>query len=953
MPILTAPEEAIRLEALNRYALLDTPPEPEFEQLTVLAAKLFDVPIALVSLVDRDRQWFKSHHGLAVCETPREQALCAYTIQANQPLIIPDATAHERFANNPLVTGPPFIRFYAGAPLTTRGGANLGSLCLIDVVPRSFSDADAAALAQMASVVMAAIEARLTEERLRQEIAVHKQTAQSLRIVEGRYQRIVENTPGVVFQYVQRADGHREFLFLSDACLETLEVEPAVILRDVGEYFKLLHPDDDASRERAVVQSLATLEPLHWEGRFLLPSGRTKWMQVSARPERAANGDVFWDGVLLDITERRRIEQALQRTSLEANRASAHLGTVLESISDAFYSLDREWRFTYVNEHAQRVLERPRGDLLGRSFWEVFPYKAEMAYHPEFHRALATGQPAAFELYSAPLKKWLGVHAYPSEEGLSVYVQDITERKGTQAELENSHHLLQAVIDGTDNLIFLKDQQGRYLMSNPAMAASFGLTPKDLLGRDDRAWFAPEAAQQVQRVDQEVLRSGRPVTFELKATLEGAERIFTSTKSPYRDAGGNLLGVLGIAREITGQRRAAENLQQAKEEAERANLAKSEFLSRMSHELRTPLNAILGFGQLLEMDMQNGRQQESLAHILKGGKHLLGLINEVLDIARIESGKLELTLEPVVVADVFAEAAALISPLAAQRRIHVGRCTGNACSGAVLADRQRLSQVLLNLLSNAVKYNREGGTVRFLCEEAEETGRLRLSVSDTGAGITPADLEKLFTPFERLGAERTTVEGTGIGLALSKCLVEAMDGTIGVDTVPERGSTFYLELPVAEASDSPVVEPTLPTSSAPLVDGPTVLCIEDNLSNFTLVERTLEAKRPGIRLLGALQGQLGLEMAREHRPDLILLDLQLPDLPGDELLRCLQADGHTCDIPVIMVTADATKGQSRRLLDLGARTYLTKPLDIAVFLRTIDEVLMSTQGRTSSGARVR
>ena len=338
------------------------------------------------------------------------------------------------------------------------------------------------------------------------------------------------------------------------------------------------------------------------------------------------------------------------------------------------------------------------------------------------------------------------------------------------------------------------------------------------------------------------------------------------------------------------------------------------------------------------MQVQTDRQRENIAHILKGGQHLLDLINEVLDIARIESGKIELTLESIPVAKVFNEATALIQPLATRRNVHVSRCAGRACDGAVQADRQRLHQVVLNLLSNAVKYNRPGGTVSISCEPAARADWLRLSVSDTGPGIAPADLDKLFTPLERLGAEGNNVEGTGIGLALSRRLVEAMGGVIGVDSTVGRGSAFYVELPASVASSSaagPAGEPAADSADA----GPTVLYIEDNPSNYALVEQVLELERPAIRLLGAMLGQRGLDMAREHRPDLILLDLQLPDISGDEVLRQLQADPRTHDIPVIMVSADATVEQPRRLLELGARAYLTKPLKITTLVQTVDETI--------------
>jgi CheY-like chemotaxis protein/nitrogen-specific signal transduction histidine kinase len=391
------------------------------------------------------------------------------------------------------------------------------------------------------------------------------------------------------------------------------------------------------------------------------------------------------------------------------------------------------------------------------------------------------------------------------------------------------------------------------------------------------------------------------------------------------------------------RRRAEEAIGQAKEEAERASRAKSEFLSRMSHELRTPLNAILGFGQVLEMDQLGPEQGESVTYILRAGRHLLGLIDEVLDIARIEAGRLSLSLEPVHVKVVLDEARSLIRPLAAERNVQLQVDVPEASDLYVLADRQRLKQVLLNLLSNAVKYGHEGGTITLALEEAP-ANRLRFKVSDTGLGIPPEKVERLFTPFERLGVEESGIEGTGLGLALSKGLMEAMGGTMGVESAVGRGTTFWIELAKAE---SPEAESVRIAEGAPatavLRKGATVLYVEDNLSNVKLIERVL-ARRPSVKLLPAMQGRLALDLAREHRPDLILLDLHLPDIPGDEVLRRLQEDPRTQQIPVVVISADASEGRIKRLLTAGAREYLTKPIDVRELLRVLDETLKEREG---------
>ena len=372
----------------------------------------------------------------------------------------------------------------------------------------------------------------------------------------------------------------------------------------------------------------------------------------------------------------------------------------------------------------------------------------------------------------------------------------------------------------------------------------------------------------------------------------------------------------------------------AREEASRANAAKTEFLSRMSHELRTPLNAVLGFGQLLELASLSTEDREAVEHILKAGRHLLALINDVLDLSRIEAGTMAVSLEPVQAASLIEDTVPLIQPLASSRSIQVISHTSD-CDAHVMTDRQRCRQILLNLLSNAVKYNRDGGQVEIDCRRvAEET--LRISVRDTGPGIDPARRDRLFEPFERLGAESSGVEGTGLGLALTKQLVQRLGGTIGLATELGAGSTFWIDLPTTQP---PAVTAVGDRDQRPAGAQPsTVLLVEDNLANLRLVEAMLR-RRQGISVLPAMQGGLALELAHEHRPDVIVLDLHLPDLSGREILHRLKADPRTRDIPVVVASADATPGRVRQLREEGAFAYITKPLDVGQFLDVLDEAL--------------
>jgi signal transduction histidine kinase/ActR/RegA family two-component response regulator len=403
-----------------------------------------------------------------------------------------------------------------------------------------------------------------------------------------------------------------------------------------------------------------------------------------------------------------------------------------------------------------------------------------------------------------------------------------------------------------------------------------------------------------------------------------------------------------VAERTADLERTLADLEIARTAAETANHSKSEFLSRMSHELRTPLNAVLGFAQLLEIESAlSADQRESVTQIVKGGRHLLELINEVLDIARIETGNLGLSTEPVLPGDVVSDVIDLVRPLAVERSISITSNLGT--TGAyVQADRQRLRQILLNLMSNAVKYNRAGGTISVACDERDPS-RLRISVTDTGAGIAPDLYPKLFQPFERLGAEQTTIEGTGVGLALSRRLADAMNATLDFDSTVGQGSSFWIELPIVEGPVERLERLSPLPADAPAPDSPrrTVLYIEDNLANVDLIEHVL-AVRGDVHVVAAMQGRLGLDLARRDRPALVLLDLHLPDVDGDEVLRALRADPETAALPVVVLSADATEKQIEHLLADGATAYITKPIDVAEFLRVVNELLPSAAPSVAS-----
>lgn len=419
---------------------------------------------------------------------------------------------------------------------------------------------------------------------------------------------------------------------------------------------------------------------------------------------------------------------------------------------------------------------------------------------------------------------------------------------------------------------------------------------------------------------------------------DGEVRHVLESGSPVIDDHGKLSRTCGILQDITERKQTETEILMAKEEAEFANNAKSEFLARMSHELRTPMNAILGFGQLLQFSDENltEEQKSGIGHILAGGKHLLQLIDEVLDIARVDSGRMELTSEPVSLQHILSSSLLLIEALASSHSVSL--CKPDETDLFVNADEQRLRQVLVNLLSNAVKYNREGGTVAVDVEPVED-GFIRINVIDSGHGIRPEHQSQIFEPFIRVSGPNNSAEGTGIGLTISKRLVELMQGRIGFDSEFGKGSTFWIEFPQAVVVTNSDMQPHA-SAAAALAEHLRhlkILSIEDDHANQELIKQVFE-EMSSAELTGATNAEEGIELAKTTQPDLILMDINLPGMDGLEALNVLKADPATAHIPVIAVTAAAMREQVQQARDTAFADYLIKPIDINRLITAINTV---------------
>ena len=1181
--------EASRLKALRRYAVLDSPPEAGFDRITHLASCLFGTPIVLISLIDRKRQWFKSCVGLEPMEVDREISFCAHAILSDGVLVVPDTLEDPRFHDNPQVTGAPFIRFYAGAPLVTLDGFRLGTFCIVDTVPRTFSPAQAANLQHFAAMVMETLEARRATAPL---AAALESTASGVVICDphqpdapivfanpafcaitgyrreevlGRNCRFLQgpDTDTATIAQMRAAVAKREpfhgtlrncrkdgtpfwnALNISPvfddfgelvsfvgvqvdmtAQVEALEqarqsearLAAAQRVAQIGSWecafnaageldqksviwsdetyrlvgltreenvdlwahsYGCVHPDDVAAAEAVFVEAIRTRGGYSIDHRMVLPDGTRRVVHVEASIllDEATGAPLRMVGTMQDITARKTAEDALRVSEqnyraffdanplpswvfdhrtlmiLEVNSASvAHYGysreeflamtildfhspeeivvlqanfpavgsgplrsqptrhrkkdgTVIEvEISGGDISIGgRPAVLAVINDVTERqrtelalreseatfsgafthspigtALASPEGrwlrvnpafcKLTGYSEAELLRRTIQDVTHPEdlevsqekLRHGAEDGTPVLlFE------KRYLHADGYVINVLISstlvrnqsgepshwvTQIQDITERKRAEEELRWKTAFLEAQVNSSFDSIVVSNSEAKLLLQNqrsidlwqlPAHLADMSVSANEERFR----WITGRTADPERFRAKLVHLHAHPDETNHDEVILKNGTVLDFYTAPVLGQDGTYYGRIWTYRDITDRKQAEENLR-AKEEAERTNKEKSKFLSRMSHELRTPLNAILGFGQVLKFSDLKEQDAVALGYILKGGQHLLSLIDEVLDLSRVESGEMRLELSSVDAVALTKECTNLLARLMAARHL---RCTVKNPPGPALlwCDRQRLRQMLLNLLANAIKYNRERGkiTVSF---EPVAGGRLRLNVTDTGPGIASEDIARLFVPFERLEHESGEVAGTGLGLVVSRRIAEAMDGAVDVTSEVGRGSTFWVELPLAAAP------PALPRGSGdppratsprpPTPKNAALLYIEDNLSNLQVMEMLFDRRRPGWRFLSARDGQEGWEQARRSLPEAILLDLQLPWISGEEVLKRLRDDPATRAIPVIVLSADATVHSRERLLALGATEYISKPFQVQALLALLDRVLRNKKG---------
>ncbi len=693
-----------------------------------------------------------------------------------------------------------------------------------------------------------------------------------------------------------------------------------------------------------------------------------------------------------DLIERKRIEEILEwnKSFLELMSNSSPLGfLVVDNRNDEILYFNH--RFCEIWEIEQIEAQIQRGELKNN---DIIPYCLPvLADIPAFAESCKPLQDEANRVVvedeiaftnNRTIRRFSTQIRGKKDEyfGRFYIFEDISLRSQSEIALRASEKRFSLFMEHLPALVFIKDHESKMIYANTAMENALGAS--SWYGLPASAIFGSEEATRIIKDDEITFQKGYQKIQESFPNLDGNIHDYETQKFSIPISGQHtMLG--GISIDITERKLAEEKINKAISEAENANISKSEFLSRMSHELRTPLNSILGFAQLLEMSNLQPKQENGVHHILESGKHLLNLINEVLDISRIEAGHLKLSTEAVLLNEVLNEMTEVFQPQAQKQKIKLELMNLPTENTYIFADHQRLKQVLMNLISNAIKYNKEGGSVILKADShpinSADSKYLRISVIDSGWGIPEKDIASIFDAFIRLDDENTNIEGTGLGLNVVKKLMDAMEGNIGVESQVGIGSCFWIELPLAEnpiSKTSEKIENTILTSALNLANAEIriqkeekgdraeeliiiqnelnvlkesinaktlsetenkgcILYIEDNPTNIELIELILTAYRSGIRLVTHSRGEKTLQLAIKNKPDLIVLDLDLPDMHGSEVLKKLKANKKTKDIPVVIISADAMPQQINKLLESGAKKYITKPIAIHAFLEVVDE----------------
>jgi PAS domain S-box-containing protein len=656
----------------------------------------------------------------------------------------------------------------------------------------------------------------------------------------------------------------------------------------------------------------------------------------------------------MDITERKKAEVAEKSHSVDLERARDRLALIIDCMSQHIAVLDSQGRIAKVNKAWREFSEANNGPpnfCIGDVYGSVCGGSDASECPPELtpHAILdvingrLSGISLEYPCHSPDEKRWFRLDISPItglEPGAVISHTNITARKLMEMDVQRSRDRFSDFAKASSDWYWEMDAELRFTWVSGRFGAATGLDPVSIIGKTRDSMIAEIDQAELSRYHDDLYNRRPFKDFDYMVVTPLGRKFLRICGVPVFDLEGGFVGYRGTGTDVTEIKKIEIQLRESKLTAETANKAKSDFLSNMSHELRTPLNAVLGFAEVLQAGYDTpltDKQRGYVDHILAGGSHLLDLINEVLDLAKVEAGAMTQERTAVDLGSVIKDCVSLSSPIFAKYEVTPVNEAAEF-NATILADPQHTKQLILNLLSNAAKYNRRGGTVTISCETIENEFH-RLIIADTGKGIPDHMQDQMFKPFNRLGADATATEGTGIGLALTKSIIEAMGGRIGFSSVVDEGSRFWLDFPLC---DDKVESPAVATEGGGRLhycfEDRLVLYIEDNVFNMRLMEALFEQLAP-MRLITATNAEDGLILARSSQPDVILLDINLPGINGFEAVARLKHDALIRHIPVVGLSADATSATAERALNSGFVDYLTKPVNLSELIRTLSRAM--------------
>ncbi|MXV17243.1 PAS domain S-box protein [Hufsiella ginkgonis] len=890
--------ETERLKALAEYQILNTLAEEEFDRITELASLICDMPISLVSFIDKDRQWFKSKVGITTDETPRDLAFCGHVIMTDVPLEVNDATKDDRFKENKLVTGAPDIRFYAGYPLIDPNGYALGSLCVIDTKPNKLTEKQRRSMQLLAQEVMSLIVERRQKEELKIFEKVFTFSDELICIVE----------TGGVFRKV------------NPAFKKMLGYDDAFLLKNT--LFDILHPDDHAHTVTALQKLSDTQEAVSFTLRFKTAAGEYKPVHWVAAPE-APTKLIFAIG--RDIT----VEQT-KESQLAASEA--RFRAFFENSQGLMCTHDLAGNFLSVNTAGAAMLGYTPGEITARSLFDIVPQERHpllSAYLAEIQKAGSLKGQMVTRHKNGSLLVWMFSNILQTTQDGERYVignaVDITERQQIQNALVTEKARLAAFVQHAPAAVAMLDKNMRFAAVSNCWIEDYNLHDRELAGVSYYDVF-PGLPEESKARHQRILHGAIEKQDEFKhiAGNTGSEKYTNWEMRPWYRSDGVIGGIMIFTQDVTERVRQRGELEAAKLQAEQASVAKSEFLANMSHEIRTPLNGVIGFTDLVLKTGLNEIQQQYLTIVNQSAGALLSIINDILDFSKIEAGKLELEIEKCDLYELGSQATDIITYQIQTKGLEMLLNIPPELPRFIWTDTVRLKQVLINLLSNASKFT-ERGEIEMKIEALANTGdqiTLRFAVRDTGIGIKPEKQRKIFEAFSQEdGSTTKKYGGTGLGLTISNKLLHLMGSYLQLESTPGKGSTFYFDI-VLKAEQG---EPEHWENLEPIRH---VLIVDDNENNRMIVEQMLLLK--DIRSTAAKNGLEALHyLEKGEQFDVVMMDYHMPYMDGLETIRKIRENfyGTPEELPILLLYSSSDDEKVIRACEeLKVSHRLVKPI---------------------------